>query len=123
MSQWIYKIGASISVLPVLALPATAYAQLDKAKTELTRVNPTGAPQDLPILIGKLINALLGVMGIIFVLLTVYAGYLYMTAQGDKENTEKAKKLLGQAVIGLVIIVAAYSIAQFVITLLVDAVK
>ena len=121
MSQWIYKIGASISVLPVLALPATAYAQLSEAAKKIPK--PEGAPADLSKLIGGLINALLAVMGIVFVMLTVYAGYLYMTAQGDAENTEKAKKLLGQAVIGLIIIVAAYSIADFIITQLITAAK
>lgn len=121
MKQWYYKIGAAVSTLPALLLPASAFAQLSEAADKLEEAIPTGSPTDLPILIGNLINALLGVLGIVFVLLTVYAGYLYMMAQGNVENTEKAKKLLAQAVIGLVIIVAAYSIAQFVIGTLTTA--
>ncbi len=94
----------------------------DQLKNVGTALGTTGGgTADLPTLIGKLINAFLGVLGIVFVLLTVYAGYLYMTAQGSAEKTEKAKTLLGQAVIGLVIIVAAYSIANFVISQLLTA--
>lgn len=123
MKQWYYKIGAAVSTLPALLIPASAFAQLSKAKEGLEKVGGGGTKTELPVLIGQLINALLGVLGIMFVLLTVYAGYLYMMAQGNVENTEKAKKLLAQAVIGLVIIVAAYSIAQFVISTLTDAIK
>ena len=130
MSQWIYKMGARISVLPIVFAPKMALAVgetgLKGAKTQLGEIGTElggDTPDSLTELIGGLINALFGVMGIVFVVLTVYAGYLYMTAQGDKENTEKAKKLLGQAVIGLVIIVAAYAIAQFVIDTLTTAVS
>lgn len=80
-----------------------------------------GAPTDLTELIGGLINAFLGVLGIIFVVLVVYAGYLYLTAAGDDGKVSKAKTLLGQAVIGLIIIIAAYAISTFVIDQLVTA--
>jgi hypothetical protein len=53
------------------------------------------------------------VLGVLFVCLTVYAGFLWMTAGGNEEHIEKAKKLLFRAVIGLIIVLSAYSIAWF----------
>jgi len=45
--------------------------------------------------------------------LMVYAGFLWMTAGGVEENVTKAKSLLMQAVIGLAIVLSAYSITIF----------
>ncbi len=112
------KFAAWASVLPILLLPAAAMAQLSAADDELAEV-ATGlgadATNDLPTIIGNLIAVLLSVLGIIFVVLVVYAGFLYLTAAGDDEKVKKAKKLLTQSVIGLVIIIAAYAIASYVI--------
>lgn len=66
-------------------------------------------------LVGTLINTFLGLLGIVFLLLVVYGGFLWMTAQGAEEEVTKAKKLITQAVIGLVIVMAAYAISKFVV--------
>ncbi len=111
-----HKIGAWLSTLPLLLLPAATFAQLnvkdlDKVKTA---VGADGG-KELPELIGNMINVVLSVLGIFFVVMVVYAGFLYMSAGGEEKNVEKAKKLLTQSVIGIVIILLAYSISAFVI--------
>lgn len=60
------------------------------------------------------ISAFLGLLGIIFIVLIIYAGYNWMTAGGEEEKVSKAKDTLTRAVIGLIIIIAAYSITYFV---------
>ncbi|HBD05733.1 TPA: hypothetical protein DCZ32_04725, partial [Candidatus Uhrbacteria bacterium] len=71
---------------------------------------------DLPRIVGKIIGIFLSVLGVIFVVLTVYAGFLWMTAQGSDEKVKKAQKMLSQGVIGIVIIVLAYAISNFVVS-------
>ncbi len=120
MQKLLNKLGAGVAVLPVLLLPATALAQLNKAKEDLGTVGTTigadnGGSTELTVFVGRTINALLSVLGIIFVCFVVYAGFLYLTAGGNPDAVKKAKALLSQAVIGIVIIVAAYAIASFVI--------
>lgn len=61
-----------------------------------------------------IIKAFLSLLGIIFVVLILIAGYKYMTAQGDEGKVEEALESIKRAVIGLIIIVAAYSITAFV---------
>jgi len=56
----------------------------------------------------------LSFLGVAFFLLTLYAGFKWMTAMGASEKAEKAKELLIAAVIGLVIVFAAYGISIFV---------
>lgn len=62
----------------------------------------------------RLINATLGLLGIIFTALMVSAGYKYMTAQGNQDKVEEAIKQIRFAVIGLVIILASWGITIFV---------
>ena len=62
-------------------------------------------------------------MGIIFVMMVVYAGILYMTDMGEGKKVDKAKKLLQTSIIGIVIVVAAYAISSFVIAQITNAVS
>jgi hypothetical protein len=64
--------------------------------------------------IGGIVGLILSFLGVIFLGLTVFAGFLWMTAQGNNAKVERAKDLLINAVIGLIIIVAAYSITLFI---------
>ena len=65
--------------------------------------------------IGAFIQVALSLLGVIFLLLTIYAGYLWMTDRGNEQQAEKAKKILTTAVIGLIIVLGAYAISYFVI--------
>ena len=64
--------------------------------------------------IGNIVKTVLGMTGTIFLILTVYAGILWMTAAGKDEQVEKATKILRTAVVGLIIIMSAYAITYFV---------
>jgi type IV secretion system pilin len=77
----------------------------------------------LPVLIGNLVRIAIGLLGIVFLVLTIYAGFLYLTARGEEEKVKHAKETLSRGVIGLLIISAAYAIATFVITALTTATK
>jgi len=63
---------------------------------------------------GTAVNIFLSILGIIFIVLMLYGGYLWMMARGSEENVTKSKELIQAAIIGLVIITAAYAISFFV---------
>lgn len=115
------NIGAKLSVLPLLAMPGAVFAQQSKLK-QLGGDLPIaqGKGGNLIELIGSLIRWGLGFVGLIFFVLVLYAGFLYMTAAGDDDKVGKAKTLITQAIIGLVIVVASYAIATFVTSALSD---
>jgi hypothetical protein len=75
----------------------------------------------LTVFIGNMIRTLLAATGIIFLFIAVYAGILYMTAQGDENKVKKGKSMLSSAIIGLVIIVGAYAITRYVVDALSEA--
>ncbi len=64
--------------------------------------------------LGVLIGAALSFIGIIFMVLIIYGGLLWMTARGNDQQVEKAKNLIVQSFIGLIIILAAYAITAFI---------
>jgi hypothetical protein len=64
--------------------------------------------------IGNIITALLSFIGIVFLGYMIYAGYLWMIARGDEQKVTKAKGMIEQAIIGLVIVFSAYAITEFV---------
>ncbi len=83
----------------------------------------SGAPTNsIGMIIGSVIQIFLGFLGIIFLILTLYAGYLWMTAQGEKEKVKKAQDLLQTAVVGLVIIIAAQGLTYWVLLTIAKAV-
>lgn len=77
-----------------------------------------GEPEDIRLIIGKMINVVLGFIGVIFLALTVFAGFQYMTSGGNEEKTQHAVGLLKNAVIGLVIVLAAWSITRFAVIIM-----
>ena len=66
--------------------------------------------------ISSYITLVLSFLGVIFLILTIYAGFLWMTAQGNESQVKKAKEIMTRAVIGFVIVASAYSISYFVIS-------
>ncbi len=67
-------------------------------------------------LAGRIINIILGLLGVIAVGLITYAGFLWMSSGGDEEKVGTAKKILKNGLIGLAIILASWAIATFIIT-------
>lgn len=70
---------------------------------------------NISLVLGEIVAQLLALLGVIFFLLTVYAGFLWMTAQGDEKKVGDAKKILKAAVIGMVIISISYVVTSFVL--------
>lgn len=98
-------------------LPAVVLAQGLPNAGGFTELNGNVALGNKPLIstIGSIINVLLGFLGVIAVLLILVGGFKWMTAAGNEEKVAEAKKLLGGGVIGLVIILAAFAIAAFVV--------
>lgn len=92
-----------------------------------TGLGGTGTPAEagnrLPIIIGNVIRAALGLLGIILVVLMLYSGFLWMTARGEAAQVDKAKQTITRAVIGALIIFSAYAITGFVVNAIVNASK
>ena len=88
-----------------------------------TAFGQTTSPTDPRIIAGNIIKIALGLIGTIFLVLLVIAGFRYMTAGGNEDQVETSKKQIIQAVIGLAIIITAFSITVFVTNSIYNSVK
>ena len=112
-----------ISLVTVLLFSGIAKAALLsdntlKSLNDNTTLVQEGAGYDANTTVGSVvamvIKAFLALLGVIFVILLIVAGFNWMTAAGDEEKINKAKDTIKAAVIGLIIIAASYSITYFI---------
>lgn len=75
---------------------------------------PIGQNNDLASIVGIVIQAFLGILGVLFLVYMLYAGYNWLIAQGDEEKVTKAKDTIRRAIIGLIITIGAYAISFWV---------
>jgi hypothetical protein len=112
----ILAIALAFFVLPNIVFAESA---LDNAITGLGDAgkNAYGGPppaQDIPLTIGKIVGVGLAFIGVLFLILMIYGGFTWMTARGNQQDVTKAKDLFEAAIIGLIIVFAAYAITAYV---------
>jgi len=66
--------------------------------------------------VAQIIRVSLGLLGIVAVVIILLGGFKWMIAGGNDEKVKEARKLIISGIIGLAIILAAYAIAEFVIS-------
>lgn len=123
------KFFTSIFILSLLLATPTFALNLGTGNNSLLDKAGKGAGYDvqgttkttLSENIGIVVNMALSVMGVVFTVLMVYAGYLWMTARGNDDQIEKAKKIITASIIGLIITLGAFSITTFIIPRILEA--
>lgn len=102
-SYWLGSfLGITLACLPLIALGATLQ-------------NPLGT-SDIRVIIGRVIQALLGLSGTLALLMFVWGGITWMTSGGVADKIKKGKDTLIWATIGLVVIFTAYTLVSTLIT-------
>jgi len=77
----------------------------------------TGAEKtNIPTLLGNVVNAILGIVGSLALVMFIYGGIIWMTSSGNAEQVTKGKNIVIWATIGLVVIFSAYALVNFVLT-------
>jgi hypothetical protein len=102
----------SLLATALIVIPTTVSAQQAAVLT-----NPLGTT-DLRIIIARVISAILGVTGSIALLMFIYGGFMWLISAGDDKRVKAGKDTLKWATIGLVVIVAAYTLVSTIITAL-----
>ena len=112
-------IGASQMIAPQM-VSAQALDADDLFGDDFTDDSGLGEA-DLEQTIARLIRVVLGFLGIIAVIIVLMGGFKWMTAGGNDEKVQDAKKMLIAGVIGLAIILSAYAITTFVVSSILEA--
>lgn len=106
----------AISALPVFAETAPSARMLKGLGTvskQTGQVAPTG--DHLPIVLGNFISIFISALGVVMLVYLLWGGYTWMMAQGEEKQVSRAKDMIKNAIIGMVIVSLAFSISGFVI--------
>ncbi len=114
------KLAAAGLMSLSLLLPLSAGAAFNAGDSGLNKTAEgafgagyTGSRGNIGTFVGTyIIKPVLGLLGLVFLMLMVYAGGMWMTAMGNEKRVAKAKEIMIAAVIGSVIIVAAYTLTN-----------
>jgi hypothetical protein len=71
--------------------------------------------------ISNVIKIVLALLGVIALIIIIMGGFKWMTSGGDSAKIEEAKKLMGAGIVGMVIVLFAYIIQQFIVQLITGA--
>lgn len=101
----------------VFALAPVAFAQF-----QIPNAGGTGLPNNSTAtgIIMQIINIALAVAGLIAVLFLLIGGFRYITSAGNEETAEQAKKIITNAIIGIVIIILSFVIVRVISNALVS---
>lgn len=105
----------------VFGFSEVAFAQQEDLEAVGDAAGIAEGEQDIRLIIGRIINVALSFLGIIAVLIVLYGGFTWMTAGGNAEKVERAKKILINGVIGLTVIFLSWAITAFVLNALTQA--
>ena len=109
-------IALSLMLTTLMFAPVLAQGNLNNASSLLKRsAGQAGVQQESPdVIVGTVINTFLTTVGLIFLLLMIYAGYLWMTARGEEAQVDKAKKIISNSLIGIVVVLSAFAITTLI---------
>ncbi|MFA6525840.1 MAG: hypothetical protein WCT26_00290 [Candidatus Buchananbacteria bacterium] len=94
------------------ALAGGLYSNLDVAAGSDLKKN-----SDIVKFIGSIVGVVLSLLGVALVLVLIYAGIMWgFLSADDAKKVQTAKDMIKNAVIGLIIVFAAYGITQFVMS-------
>jgi len=110
----------SLAICMLWGAPVQAARWVNTAQESFNATSPGfgvpdgSRPIDPRQYVASIIQVILGFLGVIALLLIIYAGFSWMTAQGNKDKIEKAQQTLATSIIGLLIVLAAFSVTIFV---------
>ncbi len=120
-------IGAFIAFflvsVPVVVRAQIGYIDQQTQAFAQNRGAGYGNPVDPRLLVANIIKLSLSALGMLFLAYTVYAGMRMVTSAGDEGKMSEAKSTLRTAVIGVIIILGAYSITAFVTSAIIESVS
>lgn len=119
--QRYWKLGTWLGTMSALGFMTVGWVAPASAQIS-TAFDLTGLGTRNPIEIAlSLINWMLAILALVAVILILYGGFLWLTSRGEEEQIEKAKRVLINAGIGLLIILASWAIVLYILSVLLDA--
>ncbi len=118
LKQGLIVLGLSTVLLLIFtALGGVASAQLiSEGDVPSSIAGATGGEGSFRVLILNVVNFFLLFLGLIAVIMIIYGGVTYVTAAGNQESIDKAKKIIMYAIVGIIIVLISFALVRTVIS-------
>ena len=118
-------VGTALALAALLAPSVFAQAPRDLYGVAPIETGLDGSlgKEDLRTTVARVINVALSLLGVIAVVIILIGGFRWMTAGGNDEKVEEARKWIFSGIIGLAVILSAWAIARFVLSSLSTATR
>lgn len=110
----IVKTANILSIIVVAALIVMPFVASAQWRQPGGTTDPLGEVTKVSDLIIRIIEILLAVAGLIAVVFLIVGGFRYITAGGNEEAAESAKKTILNAIIGIVVVILAFVIVRVI---------
>jgi hypothetical protein len=116
MKKILYIIILLTCLTPMISL-ADSTAIPGGESVEITNPLATDGKNPSPqVLIGRVINATMGLVGSLALAMFIYGGFTWMLAAGNDQRVQKGKDILIWATIGLIVIFSSYALVRVIFT-------
>ncbi len=113
LSRIKFNIYLSTLSLP-LVWPGISFAQSDPPANSSVVLNNPLKVDNIQDFLQAILEIVIIIATPIVIFFIIYAGFLYVTAQGSAEQTQKATRALTYAIIGGVLIIGAVAIGEII---------
>lgn len=124
MRKILKQTGILLSLVFFLVLPCLVFAQISDPSERMKDVGQEEGPfksaeeASVGDILATVIKAALSFLAIIFIIIIIINGYKWMMAGGNEDKVKTAQQAIKNAIIGLIIVIAAYSITYFIFDVL-----
>lgn len=91
--------------------------EITAERTGHTKQKLFNSPESLETGAGAIVMMILSLLGVVFMILIIFGGILWMTAGGNEQRVDKAKDTMIRAVIGLAVVLLAYAMSIFIVSI------
>ncbi len=114
--QALIALGLMVGALMLVsALPVASAGFINPEDNPAAIAEATGGEGSIRRLVLRIINFFLGFLGILAVIMVIYGGVTYVTAQGEDEGIQNAKKMILYSLIGIVVILLSFAIVNTIL--------
>jgi len=110
----------ALTILSILLPVSLAWAQLTPADIGINETAQEAGYSTsygtLGTYVGaRIIEPLFAIVGVVFFILIIYGGLMWMTGGGNPDNIKKARNIIVHSVLGLIVILIAYGLTRYIL--------
>jgi hypothetical protein len=102
-----------ILMLTIFLIPSIIFAGGGNMEVDLKTFNPIKA-EDIMGLIRAIVDFILKIGAAVVIIFVIYAGFQFVTAQGNEDKISKAKTAFFWTIVGALIILGAYTLSGII---------